>query len=141
MSDGEDSGNSSFVQAGLMITCFLSTVSTGGLIGYFIFSKNNRTYGFKLVFPLFLTDFIFSTTILISCLSLYICPTIVIDNFFCNFQGFLELYATLSSFLITATITWTIYSSIVLESPLRVKNPTKHFAIITTVIPLIAATM
>ena len=50
-------------EIGLVICGTLSMISTAILILYFIFNKKNRTYGFRLVLPLFVFDFIWSLNV------------------------------------------------------------------------------
>ncbi|KAL4429235.1 hypothetical protein ABPG74_022115 [Tetrahymena malaccensis] len=128
-----------FQMISLLICSLLSWVSTGSLIAYFLFKKCSRTYAFKLVFPIFLFDFILSFNYLSPLLYLLIDSSAYLSDFTCRLQGFLKLLATNGMFFSSLIISWVLYSYFIKKNPVTYKNPIQHYSKFTFLLPTIIA--
>lgn len=129
------------IAIGVAVSATLSFLSTSFLVLLYKFSPNSRTGAFRTVIPLFCMDLLWSINILVPILTMiaFDDPNWEIPRTWCLIQGAVKLFTMLSSFFITTTIAWSLYSVLIRKKPIRTKNPTKHFALFTFVIPIIAS--
>lgn len=66
---------------------------------------------------------------------------IEINIWVCRLEGFLKLFSMLASFFTTVMISWTLYTHIIRNKPVKTKNPTIHFIKYTCIIPFLMAAL
>ncbi|EAR83503.1 G protein coupled glucose receptor regulating Gpa2 protein (macronuclear) [Tetrahymena thermophila SB210] len=121
----------------LLLCSILSCTSTGILIFYFFYSQQSRTYAFKLVFSIFIFDFILSFDYLCPLLYLLIDQNAKIGDVVCKIQGFVKLLATNGMFFSSLVISWVLYSYFIRKKQIKYKNPIIHYSKFTIALPLI----
>ena len=82
--NADDEGDNLTSQITLTVSSILSLLATSALLLYYARNKKRRTYGFRLVIPLFFFDFLWSLNILIPVIFLYIDPEYIIDEPWCR---------------------------------------------------------
>jgi len=128
-------------EIGLAICGSLSMISTTILILYYIFNKKMRTFGFRLVLPLFVFDFIWSFNVGVPTFISLIDSSEMMYQPLCRIQGTSKLFSMLASFFSTATISWSIYTFIIRKKPIKTKNPITYFVRYIIILPLFLAIM
>ncbi|KAL4429233.1 hypothetical protein ABPG74_022113 [Tetrahymena malaccensis] len=125
----------------LFLCSLLSCISTGILIFYFLYSQESRTYAFKLVFSIFIFDFILSLNYLCPLLYLIIDENAQIGDAICKIQGFFKLLGTNGMFFSSLVISWVLYSYFIRKKQIKFKNPIIHYSKFTIALPLLIATI
>lgn len=128
-------------QIGLAVSGMLSLISTLCLILIYVFKKKSRTYGFRLVLPLFVFDLLWSINIVLPTFFLFVDTDAVINSSLCRLQGTIKLFSMLGSFFSTVAISWSLYTFIIRRKPIKSKNPTEYFAKYTILLPLFLSIM
>ncbi|KAL4470666.1 hypothetical protein ABPG72_001777 [Tetrahymena utriculariae] len=125
----------------LFLCSLLSCTSTGILIFYFLYSQESRTYAFKLVFSIFLFDFILSLNYLCPLLYLLIDQNAQIGDVICRIQGFIKLLGTNGMLFSSLVISWVLFSYFIRKKQIKFKNPIIHYSKFTMVLPLILSSI
>ena len=128
-------------EIGLAVCGSLSMISTTILILYYILNKKMRTFGFRLVLPLFVFDFIWSFNVGVPTYIFLIDSSEMMYLPLCRLQGTFKLFSMLASFFSTAAISWSIYTFIIRKKPIKTKDPINYFARYIIILPLFLAIM
>ncbi|KAL4470663.1 hypothetical protein ABPG72_001774 [Tetrahymena utriculariae] len=120
-------------------TC--SVISTGILLFHYAYYKQVRTFAFRLVFTVFLYDFLLSLDYFIPLAYYFLNPNDTISDSLCRLQAFLKLLATNGTFCATLSVSWTLYTFFIRKKPIKTHNPVTYYGKFTLLTPLFLATI
>lgn len=111
----------------LIITCSISAFGSIFIITAFLYFKSIRSFAFKLVFFMSISD-------LVRSISLMLPP----EGLSCKFQGFLLQFSTASSILWSFNIAYSLYTTVINQE----NNPSRHqtkFLLLAYLFPFLLA--
>ncbi len=132
-----------FIEKGylLLFTCSLTIFSCSYIIWLYIF-KENKSYGFQIIFILCFSDLGNVLMIFIQILRYEITGTpIDKDGSFCLITGSLKVLFLDSSCTSTILITWTLYKSIILKNSIESNFSLANDILFVCTLPIVAFTM